>query len=113
MDYIEALVKNRSAGEPRHIRMPELLKRVEDLRAFMKPLGIDGAPGISLAQTLGYQNADHARVAEAARDLRSDRRRLPATRRSEFPGVPAVLSSKPVSGNRSISPSGWWILPIR
>ena len=101
VDYIEALVKKPQApGEPPLYKDAELQKRVEALRAFMKPLGIDGAPEYHwpkpwVTRTLIMRELPKPRetYVQIGGDFLRHGDRV-------SPGVPAVLSSKPVSGNR-------------
>jgi len=101
VDYIEALVKKPQApGEPPLYKDAELQKRVDDLRAFMKPLGIDGAPEYHwpkpwVTRTLIMRELPKPRetYVQIGGDFLRHGDRV-------SPGVPAVLSSKPVSGNR-------------
>jgi hypothetical protein len=101
VDYIEALVKRPQApGEPPLYKDAELQKRVDALRAFMKPLGIDGAPEYHwpkpwVTRTLIMRELPTPRetYVQIGGDFLRHGDRV-------FPGVPAVLSSKPVSGNR-------------
>ena len=101
VDYIEALVKKPQApGSAPLYKDAELQKRVGELRAFMKPLGIDGAPEYHwpkpwVTRTLIMRELPKPRetYVQIGGDFLRHGDRV-------FPGVPAVLSSKPVSGNR-------------
>jgi hypothetical protein len=101
VDYIEALVKKPQApGAPPLYKDAELQKRVEALRAFMKPLGIDGAPEYHwpkpwVTRTLIMRELPKPRetYVQIGGDFLRHGDRV-------FPGVPAVLSSKTISGNR-------------
>ena len=101
VDYIEALVKKPQVpGAPPLYKDAELQKRVDELKAFMKPLGIDGAPEYHwpkpwVTRTLIMRELPTPRetYVQIGGDFLRHGDRV-------FPGVPAVLSSKPVSGNR-------------
>lgn len=101
VDYIEALVKKpQEPGAPPLYKDEELQKRVGELRAFMKPLGIDGSPEYHwrkpwVTRTLIMRELPKPRdtYVQIGGDFLRHGDRV-------FPGVPAVLSSKPISGSR-------------
>jgi len=101
VDYIEALVKKpQEAGAPPLYKDAELQRRVGELRTFMKPLGIDGSPEYHwpkpwVTRTLIMRELPTPRetYVQIGGDFLRHGDRV-------SPGVPAVLSSKPVSGNR-------------
>ncbi|HLX46387.1 MAG TPA: DUF1553 domain-containing protein [Bryobacteraceae bacterium] len=99
VDYIATLNK-RQPGDTPAFRDPGLRARVAALRAFMKPLGIDGAPEYHWAKpwvtrTLIMQELPQPRETyiQVGGDFLQKGDRV-------YPGTPAVLSSKPVTGNR-------------
>jgi hypothetical protein len=101
VDYIEKLnATRREPGDPPAFRDPGLRARVAALRTFMKPLGIDGAPEYHWAKpwvtrTLIMQDLPVPRETyiQVGGDFLQKGDRV-------YPGTPAVLSSKPVTGNR-------------
>ena len=103
MDYIERRQNEvRDEKEPPLYKDPELLKRVEALRSFMKPLGIPGSPEYHWPKpwvTRALIMRELPTPRETHIQLAGDFTRL-ADR--VFPGVPAVLSQGkgPIGGNR-------------
>ena len=101
VEYIEKLnAKPRQANDPPAYKDPGLRARVAALRTFMKPLGIDGAPEYHwpkpwVTRTLIMRELPHPREAyiQIGGDFLQHGERV-------SPGVPAVLSPKPVTGNR-------------
>jgi hypothetical protein len=101
MDYIEKLnAAKREPGDAPAYKDPGLRARVAALRAFMKPLGIDGAPEFHwpkpwVTRTLIMQELPQPRetYVQIGGDFLEKGERV-------SPGVPAVLSSKPVTGSR-------------
>ena len=101
MDSIAQLqAKPREPGAPPLYRNAELQKRVAALRAFMKPLGIEGSPEYHwpkpwVTRTLIMRELPTPRetYVQIGGDFLRHGDRV-------FPGVPAVLSAKPVTGNR-------------
>jgi hypothetical protein len=101
MDYIEQLqAKPKEPGGVPIYRDPELQKRVGALRSFMKPLGIDGSPEYHwpkpwVTRTLIMRElpAPRETYVQIGGDFLRHGERV-------YPGVPAVLSTKPVTGNR-------------
>ena len=101
MDYIEKLnAANRQPGDAPAYKDPGLRARVAALRAFMKPLGIDGAPEFHwpkpfVTRALIMQELPQPRetYVQIGGDFLEKGERV-------APGVPAVLSSKPVTGSR-------------
>ena len=101
MDYIEKLnAANRQPFDAPAYKDPGLRARVAALRAFMKPLGIDGAPEFHwpkpfVTRALIMQELPQPRetYVQIGGDFLEKGERV-------SPGVPAVLSSKPVTGSR-------------
>ena len=101
MEYIDKLnAAKREPGDAPEYKDPGLRARVAALRAFMKPLGIDGAPEFHwpkpwVTRTLIIQELPQPRetYVQIGGDFLEKGERV-------SPGVPAVLSSKPVTGSR-------------
>jgi hypothetical protein len=101
MEYIDKLnAAKREPGDAPEYKDPGLRARVAALRAFMKPLGIDGAPEFHwpkpwVTRTLIMQELPTPRetYVQIGGDFLEKGERV-------SPGVPAVLSSKPVTGSR-------------
>ena len=100
-DYIEKLNSaKRAPGDPPAYKDQGLRDRVAALRRFMKPLGIDGAPEFHWAKpwvtrTLIMKDLPTPRetYVQVGGDFLQERGTV-------YPGVPAVLSPKKVTGNR-------------
>jgi len=111
MDYIEKLnTAKREPDDPPAYKDAALRERVAALRAFMKPLGVDGAPEFHWAKpwvtrTLIMQELPEPRESyiQIGGDFLQKGDRV-------VPGVPAVLSSKPVTGNR-LNLAKWLVDP--
>jgi mono/diheme cytochrome c family protein len=101
VDYIEKLAaKPLAPGDPPKHKDPGLLARVATLKTLMKPLGVEGSPESHwprpwVTRTLIMRELPTPR--ESYIHLGGDFLRHGA---KVEPGVPAVLSSKPVTGNR-------------
>jgi hypothetical protein len=101
VEYIEKLTaKPAQPGEGPKSRDPGLLARVGTLKNFMKPLGLEGSPEYHWAKpwvTRTLIMRDRATPRETCVHIGGD-----FLRHGDrvYPGVPAVLSSKPVTGNR-------------
>jgi mono/diheme cytochrome c family protein len=101
VEYIEKLAaRPLQPGDPPREKDPGLLARVATLRSLMKPLGTDGSPEYHwpkpwVTRTLIMRELPAPR--ETYIHLGGD-----FLRHGErvYPGVPAALSSKPVTGNR-------------
>ena len=101
VDYIATLqARPQSPGDPPLYQDPGLRARVSALRAFMKPLGIDGSPEYHwskpwVTRTLIMRELPEPRETwvHVGGDFLQHGQRV-------SPGVPAVLSSRPVTGNR-------------
>jgi len=101
LDYISKLLtRPAKPGDPPSYKDPGLQARVAALRTFMKPLGMDGAPESRwpkpwVTRTLIMRELPKPRetYVHIGGDFLQHGERV-------YPGVPAVLSTKPVSGNR-------------
>ena len=101
VDYIEKLAaKPAAAGDPPKHKDPGLLARVATLREVMKPLGVDGAPEFHwpkpwVTRTLIMRDLPTPRETyiHVGGDFLRHGERV-------YPGVPAVISSRPITGNR-------------
>ncbi|HYM10495.1 MAG TPA: PSD1 and planctomycete cytochrome C domain-containing protein [Bryobacterales bacterium] len=111
VDYIQKLeAKSRKPGDPPLYKDPGLQARVATLRTLLKPTGTAGAPeyhwrGPWVTKTLIMRELPAPR--ETYVQIGGDFLR-PGAR--VYPGVPAVLSSQPVTGNR-LDLAKWLVNP--
>jgi hypothetical protein len=105
VEYVEKLTAAPiKPGDPPKYKDPGLLARVAALRAFTKPGEVDGAPAAFNEYNWAKPVITRTLITHELPSPRETYVQLGGDflRRGErvYPGVPAVLASKPVTGNR-------------